>query len=63
MEITKRSRDFYKEAMQRENYYSNSMMLSGASVLLAEGYLLTEDIAECRDEVQAAIRRCLTSLA
>lgn len=63
MEIAKRSRDFYKEAMQREDYYNNSMMLSGASVLLAEGYLLTEDIAECRDEVQAAIRRCLTSLA
>ena len=62
MEIAKRSRDFYKEAMQREDYYNNSMMLSGARVLLAEGYLLTEDIAECRGEVQAAIRRCLTSL-
>lgn len=58
MEITKRSRDFYIEAMQREIYYSNSMMLAGVGVLLADGYLTSDDLAECRDEVQAAIRRC-----
>lgn len=58
MEITKRSRDFYSEAMRRENYYSNSMMLSGAGVLLTDGYLTSDDLAECSDEVQAAIRRC-----
>ena len=60
MEITKRSRDFHNEAMRRENYYSNSMMLSGVGVLLAEGYLTLEDIADCREEVQDAIRRCAT---
>jgi hypothetical protein len=56
MEVTKRSRDYFKEAMRREDYYRNTMMLSGAGVLLAEGYLTLEDIKECREEVQAAIR-------
>lgn len=56
MDVTKRSCDFYKEAMERENYYSNSMMLSGVSALLAEGYLTLEDIVDCREEIQAAIR-------
>lgn len=37
MEVTKRSRDYFKEAMRREDYYRNTMMLSGAGVLLAEG--------------------------
>ncbi|MBO4719679.1 MAG: hypothetical protein J5658_07385 [Prevotella sp.] len=56
MEVTKRSRDYFKEAMRREDYYRNTMMISGAGVLLAEGYLTLEDIKECREEVQAAIR-------
>ncbi len=56
MEVTKRSRDYFKEAMRHEDYYRNTMMLSGAGVLLAEGYLTLNDIEECRDEVQAAIR-------
>ena len=29
MEVTKRSRDYFKEAMRREDYYRNTMMLSG----------------------------------
>jgi len=56
MEVTKRSRDYFKEAMRREDYYRNTMMLSGAGVLLAEGYLTLEDVTDCREEVQAAIR-------
>ena len=56
MEVTKRSRDYFKEAMRREDYYRNTMMLSGTAALLAEGYLTLDDIEECRDEVQAAIR-------
>jgi len=56
MEVTKRSRDYFKEAMRREDYYRNTMMLSGAGVLLAEGYLEVEDLKDCRKEVQAAIR-------
>jgi len=56
MEVTKRSRDYFKEAMKREGYYRNTMMLSGAGVLLAEGYLAVEGLKDCREEVQAAIR-------
>ena len=56
MEVTKRSRDYYKEAMEREDYYRNTMMLSGTGVLLAEGYFTLEDIKVCREEVQTSIR-------
>lgn len=56
MEVTKRSRDYFKEAMRSEEYYRNTMMLSGVGVLLAEGYLAVEDLKDCREEVQAAIR-------
>ena len=56
MEVTKRSRDYFKEAMRREDYYRNTMMLSGTGVLLAEGYLTMDDLADLRPEVQAAIR-------
>ena len=56
MEVTKRSRDYFKEAMRREDYYRNTMMLSGTGVLLAEGYLTLEDIKDCREEVQTSIK-------
>ena len=56
MEVTKRSRDYFKEAMRREDYYRNTMMLSGTGVLLAEGYLTLEDIKDCREEVQVSIK-------
>ena len=56
MEVTKRSRDYFKEAMRCEDYYRNTMMLSGTGVLLAEGYLTLEDIKDCREEVQTSIK-------
>ena len=56
MEVTKRSRDYFKEAMRREDYYRNTMMLSGTGLLLAEGYLTLEDIKDCREEVQTSIK-------
>ena len=56
MEVTKRSHKYFKEAMELEDFYRNTMLLNGAGVLLAEGYLTLEDIEECREEVQAAIR-------
>jgi len=56
MKVTKRSRDYFKEAMRREDYYRNTMLLSGTAALLAEGYLTLDDIEVCREEVQAAIR-------
>lgn len=57
MEIAKRSSDFYKEAMKRENYYRTQMMLSGAAALLAQGYISMDDIADCREEIKSAIKQ------
>ena len=52
MEITRRSRDFYKEAMNRENYYRNTMIELGIENLLSEGYLTEEDFKDCREELK-----------
>lgn len=57
MEVTKRSRDYFKEAMQREDYYSNSMMEIGVATLLREGYLTSDDLSECREEVREEFKR------
>ncbi|MBR5638257.1 MAG: hypothetical protein IKW83_00695 [Muribaculaceae bacterium] len=51
MEITLRSKKFYKEAMRREDYYRTSMLLIGAANLLVEGYLTADDFEECSEEV------------
>lgn len=51
MEVTKRSRDYYKEAMEREDYYRNSIIEIGVENLLIEGYLTGQDFAECREEL------------
>jgi len=59
MEITKRARDFYKEAMMRENYYRTQMMISGTAELLADGYISVDDIADCREEIQSAIKQTI----
>ena len=57
MEVTKRSRDYYKEAMEREDYYRNTMIELGVYVLLREGYLTFEDLTELRPEVQFNIKQ------
>lgn len=56
MEVTKRSHNFFKEAMQRENYYRNTRLLDGAAELLHSGFLTMEDLAPLPEEVQSAIR-------
>ena len=55
MEVTKRSRDFFKEAMSREDYYRNTMIELGIENLLFEGYLTEADFAGCREELRAYI--------
>jgi len=57
MEVTKRSRDYYKEAIERENYYRNTMIELGVYVLLKEGYLTFDDLSELRPEVQSDIKQ------
>ena len=57
MEVTKRSRDYYKEAIEREDYYRNTMIELGVYVLLKEGYLTFDDLSELRPEVQSDIKQ------
>ena len=57
MEVTKRSRDYFKEAMQREDYYRNAMMEIGVVILLREGYLTPDDLSECREVVKKEFKR------
>ena len=57
MEVTKRSRDYFKEAMGREDYYRNTMIELGVYVLLREGYLTFDDLSELRPEVQSDIKQ------
>ena len=56
MEITRRSRNFYKEAMRREDYYSDTLLLSGAGELLRSGYLTLDDFKDVSPEIQDAVR-------
>ena len=55
MEVTKRSRDYFKEAMRREDYYRNTMIEIGVESLLVEGYLTEQDFTECREELRTYI--------
>ena len=55
MEVTKRSRDYFNEAMRREDYYRNSMLLMGVDVTI-------EDFKECRPEIQEKVRQWLGGL-
>lgn len=55
MEVTKQSRNFYKEAMQREDFYRNTQLLSGAGYLLFEKYIDENDLAPLRDEIKHVI--------
>jgi len=58
IEVVKRSRDYYEEAMRREGYYRNTMLITGVGELLSNGYLTLDDIKNCRPEVQAHIQSC-----
>ena len=55
MEVTKRSRDFFKEAMSREDYYRNTMIELSIENLLFEGYLSESVFAGCREELRTYI--------
>ena len=59
MEVTKRSRYYFKEAMRREDYYNNSMLLMGVDELLNSGYLTIDDFKDCRLEIQEKVLQWL----
>lgn len=50
MEITKASRNFFKETMRREDCYRNSMLTIGVANLFREGYITKEDIESLSNE-------------
>lgn len=55
MMITDKASKFYKEAMQMEDYYRNSMLALGLLNLYNDGYLTAEDINPLPDELRAWI--------
>lgn len=56
MLITDKVRKFYKEAMQMEDYYRNSMLIIGLLNLLHDGYLTGEDIAGLPDDLKESLK-------
>ncbi len=55
MQITDKSRKFYKEAMEMEDYYRNSMLLIGLANLYYRKHITDEDLSPLSDEVKQAI--------
>lgn len=52
MEITARSRKFYKEAMQMEEYCRTSMIPIGLIYLYSRGYLNADDIVCLPEDIR-----------
>lgn len=59
MEITKMARDFYKEAMDMENYYSTSNLIIGIAALFRDGHILSEDIDSLPEKVAQDVKHFL----
>lgn len=57
LEVTKRSRDFFKEAMEREEFfYRKGWLLNSLAVLVSEGNLSMEDIESLGEEIVAGVK-------
>lgn len=52
MEITRRAKNFYKEAMRLEELYDKFLLPSGIAMFLKEGNLSTEDLKDLPKETQ-----------
>ncbi len=59
MEITKMARDFYKEAMMMEDYYSTSNLEIGIARLFQDGHILAEDIDSLPKKVAQGVKHFL----
>ena len=57
MHITRRSKDFFKEAMDLEDYYRTSWIEDGLRFLYRRGFLNDEDISVLPSEIVEGIRR------
>lgn len=57
MKITKMSKDFYKEAMAREDYYRNQLVHIGIVIHLREGFLTKDDLSSLPENIQQDLIR------
>lgn len=60
MEITKMARDFYKEAMDMENFYRTSNLIIGIAALFRDGHILSEDIDSLPEKVAQDVKQFLS---
>ncbi len=59
LQITNKARKFYKEAMEMEDFYRNTMLLTGLANLYYHKHITDDDLAELSEEVQQAIHLLL----
>ena len=59
LQITNEARKFYKEAMEMEDYYRNSMLLTGLANLYYRHFITDDDLAELSEEIKQSIHSLL----
>ena len=59
LQITNEARKFYKEAMEMEDYYRNSMLLTGLANLYYRHLITDDDLAELSEEIKQSIHMIL----
>ena len=59
LQITNEARKFYKEAMEMEDYYRNSMLLTGLANLYYRHLITDDDLAELSEEIKQSIHSLL----
>lgn len=55
LQITNEARKFFKEAMEMEDYYRNSMLLTGLANLYYRHLITDDDLAELSEEIKRSI--------
>ncbi len=60
MEITMKARKFYKEAMEMEDYYSNTYPDLGLATLYRDGHITEEEFTTLPDQTIATIKLMLS---
>ena len=59
LQITNEARKFYKEAMEMEDYYRNSMLMIGLANLYYHHLITDDDLAELSEEIKQSIHMIL----
>ena len=55
LQITNEARKFYKEAMEMEDYYRNSMLMIGLANLYYRHLITDDDLAELSEQIKQSI--------